>query len=73
MKHKMLSDKKLLHRFIELNIPLCVKPKRKSKTVLVAAFTSRNAIDKVIEHLSDELFNELNKTNDIKANNQKGN
>lgn len=56
---EVFSNKKQLADFIQKNIPIGVKPKKKSKTSFVSVFKSDNAMRIVIEELTDKLWKKL--------------
>lgn len=43
-------------KWVTMNIAICVKPKRKAKTVLVYPFASFHAQEEVIKHLAKDLY-----------------
>jgi len=47
--------------WVGYNIPIAVKPTRKSSTTYVAPFTSQNALNVVVTSLGVKLFEEINK------------
>jgi len=55
-RSEVFSDKEQLADFIQRNIPICVKPTKKSKTAFVGVFTSANAMKIVVEELTDRLW-----------------
>lgn len=55
----VFTDKEQLAEFIQVNIPICVKPTKKSKTVFVGVFTSNNAMKETVEALTDKLWEKL--------------
>lgn len=56
---EVFSDREQLADFIQKNIPFCVKPTKKAKTVFVSVFTSDNAMRVVIEELTNRLWEKL--------------
>jgi hypothetical protein len=56
---EVFSDKEQLADFIQRNIPICVKPAKKSKTAFVGVFKSDNAMRIVVEALTDKLWEKL--------------
>lgn len=59
-KEKPFQRKEDLHKFICLNTPICVKPKKKAKTMFVGVFTSEHALDCVVDKLTDSIWEKLN-------------
>jgi hypothetical protein len=55
-------NKKELESFIIENIPILVRPVRKSKYEFVSVFTSNNALQATIGVLTDKLWERLNET-----------
>ena len=56
---EVFSDKEQLADFIQRNIPIWVKPTKKSKTAFVGVFKSDNAMRIVVEALTDKLWRKL--------------
>jgi hypothetical protein len=56
---EVFSDKEQLADFIQRNIPIWVKPTKKSKTAFVGVFKSDNAMRIVVEALTDKLWEKL--------------
>lgn len=56
---KVFSDKEQLADFIQRNIPIWVKPTKKSKTAFVGVFKSDNAMRILVEALTDKLWEKL--------------
>lgn len=59
----VFTDKEQLAEFIQVNIPIWVKPTKKSKTVFVGVFTSNNAMKETVEALTDKLWEKLTQNN----------
>ena len=55
------TSKESIEEFITLHIPNIIKASKKSKFWFVNPFTSNRARIKVIQHLADKLYEELNK------------
>lgn len=56
----LFKDKEELAEFIQENIPIWVRSKRNTKTTLVPAFSSNNALKIVVDFLTDELWYKIN-------------
>jgi hypothetical protein len=56
---EVFSDKEQLADFIQRNIPMCVKPTKKSKKAFVGVFKSDNAMKIVVEVLTDKIWEKL--------------
>jgi hypothetical protein len=59
MLGEVFSDKEQLADFIQRNIPICVKPTKKSKRAFVGVFKSDNAMRIVVQALTDKLWEKL--------------
>jgi len=58
-KNKAFTDKEELSIFIKRNIPILVKPKRKTKARYANVFTSNNAFNVTIDELTNKLWDKI--------------
>ena len=54
----MKTEEEIL-KWVNLNMPLLIKPKKNSKYIYVRPFRSQHAFDVVCEHLAKKIYNEL--------------
>lgn len=60
MKNLPFKTKDDIREFIYLNIPFAVKPTKPAKTTYVSTFTSQNAMDQVIDGLTEKIWEKIN-------------
>jgi hypothetical protein len=54
--NRPFKNKAELAEFIQVNIPMLIKPVRKSRYMYISPFSSNNAMDIVVEGLTDRLW-----------------